>query len=120
AGIGYDGAVETVLEADARALMETNFWGAFRMIRAVLPEMRERRGGVIVNVSSLAGRIPGTLYNSMYAASKHALGTLSESLATEVGPFNVRVVCVEPGFFSTEIIANARTIDDGMVGSEYE
>jgi NAD(P)-dependent dehydrogenase (short-subunit alcohol dehydrogenase family) len=119
AGVGYAGAVETVTVDDARALMETNFWGAFRMIQAVLPQMRERRSGVIVNVTSLAGRIPGTLYNGMYAASKHALGTLSESLAGEVGPFGIRVVCVEPGFFTTEIINNAESIDDGIAASEY-
>ena len=119
AGVGYAGAVETVAIDDARALMETNFWGAFRMIQAVVPEMRGRRSGVVVNVSSLAGRIPGTLYQGMYAASKHALGTLSESLAGELDPFGVRVVCIEPGFFSTEIIANAEGIDDGIAASEY-
>jgi NAD(P)-dependent dehydrogenase (short-subunit alcohol dehydrogenase family) len=120
AGVGYSGAIETVPVDAARSLMETNFWGAFRMIRAVLPEMRERRSGVIVNVTSLAGRIPGSLYNGMYAASKHALGVLSESLASEVNPFNVRVVCIEPGFFSTEIAANSESVDEGIAGSEYE
>jgi NAD(P)-dependent dehydrogenase (short-subunit alcohol dehydrogenase family) len=120
AGVGYSGAVETIPIDAARALMETNFWGAVRMIRAVLPDMREQRSGVIVNVTSLAGRIPGALYNSMYAASKHALGVLSESLAGEVSPFNVRVVCIEPGFFSTEIAANRESVDEGIVGSAYE
>jgi NAD(P)-dependent dehydrogenase (short-subunit alcohol dehydrogenase family) len=120
AGVGYDGAVETIPIDAARALMETNFWGAVRTIRAVLPEMRERRTGTIVNVTSLAGRIPGAVYNGMYAASKHALGTLSESLAGEVNPFNVRVVCIEPGFFATEISANAESVDEGTVGTAYE
>jgi NAD(P)-dependent dehydrogenase (short-subunit alcohol dehydrogenase family) len=120
AGLGYGGPVETMPIDGARALMETNFWGALRMIRAVLPDMRERRSGVIVNVTSLAGRIPGSTYNGLYAASKHALGTLSESLAGELSPFDVRVVCVEPGFFVTEIAANSDSVDEGIVGSAYE
>jgi len=120
AGVGYEGAVETVPLDVARELMETNFWGAVRMTRAVLPGMREQRSGVIVNVTSLAGRIPGAMYQGMYAASKHALGALSESLSSEVGPFGIRVVCVEPGFFATAIATNATAIDDGMAGTAYE
>jgi NAD(P)-dependent dehydrogenase (short-subunit alcohol dehydrogenase family) len=119
AGVGYDGAVETIPMDVARGLMETNFWGAFRMIQAVVPEMRERRSGVVVNVSSLAGRIPGGLYQGIYAASKHGLGAMSESLAGELMPFDVRVVCIEPGFFATEIAANADAVDSGIAGSAY-
>jgi NAD(P)-dependent dehydrogenase (short-subunit alcohol dehydrogenase family) len=120
AGVGYGGPVETMPLDAAQALMETNFWGAVRMIRAVLPDMRERRSGAIVNVTSLAGRIPGSLYNGMYAASKHALGTLSESLAAEVAPFDVRVICVAPGFFTTAIAANSNSVDEGIAGTAYE
>jgi NAD(P)-dependent dehydrogenase (short-subunit alcohol dehydrogenase family) len=82
--------------------------------------MRERGAGVIINVTSLSGLIPGALYTGMYAASKHALGTLSEALLTEVGPFGVRVVCVAPGFFATEINTNSDATDDGIAGSAYE
>jgi NAD(P)-dependent dehydrogenase (short-subunit alcohol dehydrogenase family) len=120
AGVGYDGAVETMSMDGARSLMETNFWGALRTIRAVLPDMRQRRSGVIVNVTSLAGRLPGAVYDGMYAASKHALGALSESLAGEVNPFGVRVVCIEPGFFTTEIATNAESVDNGIAGTAYK
>ena len=120
AGVGFGGPVETMPMEAARELMETNFWGALRMIRAVLPGMREQRSGVIINVTSLAGRLPGTLYEAMYSASKHALGTLSESLMGEVQPFGIRVVCIEPGFFATEISNNNEAVDQGVEGTAYE
>jgi NAD(P)-dependent dehydrogenase (short-subunit alcohol dehydrogenase family) len=120
AGVGFGGPIETMPMAAAQSLMDTNFWGAVRATRAVLPSMRERRSGVIINVTSLSGLIPGTLYTGMYSASKHALGALSEALATEVSPFGIRVVCVAPGFFSTEISSNREGTDDGIAGSAYE
>jgi len=120
AGVGFGGPVETMPMDAARELMETNFWGAVRMIRAVLPGMRERRSGVVINVTSLAGRLPGTLYEAMYSASKHALGALSESLLGELQPFGIRVVCIEPGFFATEISHNNEAVDQGVAGSAYE
>jgi NAD(P)-dependent dehydrogenase (short-subunit alcohol dehydrogenase family) len=107
AGVDDSGPVETLPLERARALVETNVWGPVRLSRAALPAMRARGTGVIVNVSSLAGRVPATPYGGFYAASKHALGALSESLAWELGPFGVRVVCVEPGFFTTAIFAKA-------------
>ena len=118
AGVGYGGAVETIPTERARALMETNVWGPVRTARAVLPAMRSRGSGVIINVTSVAGRVPGSPHNAFYCASKHALGTLSESLFWEVQPFGVRVACIEPGFFATEIFANS---DWGSVvdGSPY-
>ena len=112
AGVGGGGPVETQDFDTARALFETNFWGPQRVIRAVLPGMREQRSGVIINVGSLAGRVPGIMYSSMYGASKHALGTLSEALASEVEPFGVRVVNIEPGFFATDITANNISADE--------
>ena len=120
AGVGFGGPVETMPLDVAQALFDTNFWGAVRTSRTVLPSMRQRRTGVIINVTSLSGLIPGALYTGMYAASKHALGALSEALATELGPFGVRVVCVAPGFFATEIVHNSDSADDGTAGSAYE
>ena len=73
AGVAYSGAVETMRVERALAAMDTNFWGAFRMIQEVVPAMRQQRSGVVINVSSVAGRVPATAYTSMYAASKHAL-----------------------------------------------
>jgi NAD(P)-dependent dehydrogenase (short-subunit alcohol dehydrogenase family) len=85
--------------------METNFFGALRCIKAVIPSMRERRQGTIVNVTSVAGRAAGASHGS-YAASKWALEALSESLGQELRPFNVRVVIVEPGVIATAISTN--------------
>jgi len=107
AGVGFTGPVETIDIGRARMIMETNLWGAVRMIRAVAPLMRRQRHGVIINVSSMSARVPGNPYDGFYGASKHALGALSESLAWELSPFGIRVVCIEPGFFSTDIFANS-------------
>jgi NAD(P)-dependent dehydrogenase (short-subunit alcohol dehydrogenase family) len=107
AGIGGQAPIESTDLDFAHKQMETNFWGPLRMIQAVLPAMRARRKGVIVNVSSVSGRLPGIAYNALYAATKHALGVLSESLRMEVAHRGVRVVCIEPGFFQTAIVDNA-------------
>jgi NAD(P)-dependent dehydrogenase (short-subunit alcohol dehydrogenase family) len=102
AGIGMGGAIEVVPLAKARALFETNFWGAVRMMQAVLPPMRERRSGTIVNVTSMMGRI--TLgCHGFYSATKFALAAVSESLAIEAKPFNIRVAIIEPGVILTPI-----------------
>lgn len=100
AGIERTGAIETMAFDDFRATMETNYFGALRTIRAWLPDMRERRSGCIVNVSSVAGKIACTPM-APYTASKYALEALSEALAQEVRPFNVRVAIVEPGIIDT-------------------
>ena len=105
AGVAYGGPIETIDVDRARAVVETNLWGAVRTIRAVLPCMRAKGAGVVVNVSSAAGRVPSGPYAGFYSMSKHALGALSEALAWEVEPLGIRVTCVEPGFFSTEIYA---------------
>jgi NAD(P)-dependent dehydrogenase (short-subunit alcohol dehydrogenase family) len=121
AGIDHAGPVETIPIERARAMFETNLWGPVRTSRAVLPAMRARRSGVIVNVSSIAGRIPPNPYGGFYAASKHALSVLSESLASEVGIFGIRVVCLEPSFFATGITGRAWPEDQahGPYGSDY-
>jgi NAD(P)-dependent dehydrogenase (short-subunit alcohol dehydrogenase family) len=116
AGVGSRGAVETMSMESAHQLMDTNLWGPIRCIRAALPAMRAQRSGVIVNVSSLMSRVPGTAYSSMYAASKCALNAVSESLATEVEPFGIRVVSIEPGFFETAITDNGLDRDREYVG----
>jgi NAD(P)-dependent dehydrogenase (short-subunit alcohol dehydrogenase family) len=111
AGVAYQGSVEVADEELARVIFETNVWGPVRVVRAVLPAMRARRAGVIVNVSSTSGRLPGFLYNGFYFASKKALGSLSESLAWELEPLGIRVMCIEPGLFATEIFDNSHWFD---------
>src|ERR1700686_126552 len=102
AGFGYVGALEESDEAEVRDLVETNFFGLARMIHVVLPGMRERRHGNIVNISSIGGLVgfPGVGY---YNATKFAVEGLSESLAKEVAPLGIKVLVVEAGPFRTEL-----------------
>lgn len=101
AGYGYMAAIEEGDEAEVRAMFETNFWGPLRLIKAVLPRMRARRSGYIINITSQAGLMsnPGTAY---YSSSKYALEGLTEGLSREVKPFGIRVTAVEPGPFRTD------------------
>jgi NAD(P)-dependent dehydrogenase (short-subunit alcohol dehydrogenase family) len=107
AGIGGGGPIEEVPIDWAKTLFETNYFGAIRMIQAVLPGMRERRGGVIVNVSSLGGVVT-VAGHGHYCAVKHALEAASEALAQEVLAFGIRVAIVEPGVVVTPIFKKAR------------
>jgi NAD(P)-dependent dehydrogenase (short-subunit alcohol dehydrogenase family) len=100
AGCGLAGAVEDTTSEEAIYQMDVNFMGAFRVARAVLPGMRKRRSGVIVNVSSLGGLF-GLPFQSFYSASKFALEGFTESLRHEVGQYGIRVVLVEPGDVKT-------------------
>jgi NAD(P)-dependent dehydrogenase (short-subunit alcohol dehydrogenase family) len=100
AGIGIHAPVEKGPLDAFRRVMETNVFGAVRMIQAFAPQMRERGSGVIVNVSSIAGRVTAPL-GGFYSASKYALEALSEALHYEIGHWGVRVAIVEPGGFDT-------------------
>jgi NAD(P)-dependent dehydrogenase (short-subunit alcohol dehydrogenase family) len=100
AGCGLAGAVEDTATEEALHQIDVNFMGVFRVTRAVLPAMRQRRSGVIVNVSSLGGLF-GLPFQSMYSASKFALEGWTESLRHEVSPFGIRAVLVEPGDVKT-------------------
>jgi NAD(P)-dependent dehydrogenase (short-subunit alcohol dehydrogenase family) len=101
AGYGYVGAIEESEEDEVRAMVDTNFFGLARMIRAVLPGMRKRRRGFIVNISSNGGlqAFPGFGY---YNATKFAVEGLSEALAKEVELLGIKVLLVEPGPFRTD------------------
>ncbi|CAN5264395.1 oxidoreductase [soil metagenome] len=100
AGVLYRGAVEDVSQDELLRVFDTNLFGVLRVCKAVLPSMRSRRQGVIVNVGSLSGMaaLPG---EGIYAASKFALLGLSEAMAQEVSSFNVRLHVIEPGAFPT-------------------
>jgi len=108
AGWGLAGAVEQCLVAEAKAQLETNFWGCVRVVQQVLPAMRARGGGRIVLVSSIGGLI-GIPFQAFYSASKFALEGLGEALAYEVAPFGVQVTLVEPGNVKTDFTASRRT-----------
>lgn len=101
AGYGYLASVEEGDEEDIRAMFETNFFGLVAMTRAVLPAMRSRRSGNIVNIASVSG-LAGFASGGYYAASKFAVVGLSESLARELEPLGIRVLIVEPGALRTE------------------
>ncbi|MBX6751256.1 MAG: SDR family NAD(P)-dependent oxidoreductase [Micromonosporaceae bacterium] len=101
AGYGHFGAVEEVTDAELWAQLETNVLGPHRVVRAVLPGMRERGRGHIIQISSIAGVIAGPDLGA-YNASKWALEALSEALAAEVAQFGVRVTIVEPGGYETD------------------
>ncbi len=115
AGIEHIGSVEELHISQFRAVMETNYFGSLRCIKAVLPQMRELKSGCIVNVSSVAGRLSASPL-APYNASKWALEALSEALAQETKMFNIRVAIVEPGIIDT---AMARRVGDGTAPSPY-
>ncbi|MET1053559.1 MAG: oxidoreductase [Mycetocola sp.] len=108
AGYGYRAAVEEGDVNDVQHLFDTNFFGPVSLIKAVLPGMRERRSGTIVNLSSIGARIspPGSGY---YAAAKAALEGMTASLKKEVEPLGISVMAVEPGGFRTDFAGRSLT-----------
>jgi NAD(P)-dependent dehydrogenase (short-subunit alcohol dehydrogenase family) len=102
AGVGLAGAVELVPMERIRAMFETNFYGAVRMMQATLPSMRERRRGTVVNVTSIMGHMTLACHG-YYSATKFALAAVSESLAMEMKPFGIKVAIIEPGVILTPI-----------------
>jgi NADP-dependent 3-hydroxy acid dehydrogenase YdfG len=117
AGFAAAGPVETVSEAETRRQFDVNVFGVLNVTRAVLPGMRRRQGGLIVNVSSVVGRVsfPGT---GVYSASKHAVEALSDALRAEVKPFGIELVVVEPAFVRTEI-TQTPPADGALAGGAY-
>ena len=105
AGISANAPLEILAEDHHRLVFETNYWGPVRLMQAVMPEMRERKAGLIVNISSMMRRfaLPGT---TPYAASKAALEMVSEVAALEGAAFGVRVVVIEPGVVRSRLQAN--------------
>lgn len=119
AGYSLLGATEEVSECEARAQFDTNYFGALRLIQAVLPIMRAQRSGHIVNLSSVAGfcALPGC---GQYAASKFALEGMSEALVQEVSPLGIHVTVVEPHDMRTELLSrNARPMPERPPLTDY-
>ncbi len=115
AGFGFSGTIEETTEADMRELMDVNYFGAFNAIRAVLPHMRGRRRGHIVNVSSVVGKLAFP-YHGAYSATKFALVALTESLRGELTGSGITATVVLPGSTRTEFFEAQRT-NDGHVSA---
>jgi NAD(P)-dependent dehydrogenase (short-subunit alcohol dehydrogenase family) len=118
AGTAWMGAVEETSIDEARAQLETNFFGVLRVCRAVLPIMRAQGGGHIVNISSLAG-VLGLPFSGLYSASKFALEGMSESLRLEARRYGIKVVLIEPGDFRTQLPAVRRHTAASQTASAY-
>jgi NAD(P)-dependent dehydrogenase (short-subunit alcohol dehydrogenase family) len=101
AGHGYLSAVEEGEDAEVRQLFEVNYFGAVNMIKAVLPAMRARGSGHIINMSSMTGLVANPP-NAYYSSTKFALEAITEALATEVRPLGIKVTAIEPGAFRTD------------------
>src|SRR5215831_13159407 len=118
AGIPGSGLVETFSVEQAKAVFETNFFGALRVNRAVLPHMRQRRSGLIVHISSGAGRlvVPSM---GVYAASKFALEAMAETLRYELSQLGIDSILIEPGPYPTAIFGKALGPSDPARTSDY-
>ena len=117
AGYANVAPIETGDEEDFRTQFETNFWGVYNVSRAVIPYMKER-GGVIVQVSSVGGRVGGSPGIASYQAAKFAVDGFSRTLAAETKPFGVKVMVVEPSGFATDWAGSSMTIHD--IPADYD
>ena len=106
------GALEETSMDEAKTQFETNFFGVIRMVKAVLPSMRQQKQGQIINVSSLSG-VSAIPFMGIYSASKFALEGYTEALRLEVNPFNIHVSLTEAGFFKTPICNSSQTVAPG-------
>jgi NAD(P)-dependent dehydrogenase (short-subunit alcohol dehydrogenase family) len=118
AGVADWGLVEAFSVEQAKAIFETNFFGALRVNRAVLPHMRERRTGVIVHISSAAGRlvVPSM---GIYAASKFALEAMAETLRYELSQLGIDSILIEPGPYPTAIFGKGHEPADQARATDY-
>ena len=113
AGIAIAAVMEEITLADLRKQFETNFFGLVRMSQRVLPGMRRKLSGRIINMSSIAGKLASPLFGP-YSSSKHAVEAVSDAMRLEVYPFGIQVVLIEPGYIPTSMNRNA-----GELSSAY-
>lgn len=117
AGYGYRSALEESEWKEIDRLFEVNFFGPVRLIQEILPIMRARKSGVIVNVTSVGG-VRGAVYNSMYSAAKGAFELATDSLYKECMPFGIKVMAVEPGAFRTSFYGSLKGTENQI--GDYE
>ena len=115
AGYGYMAAVEEGEDAEVRKLFDTNYFGVVDTLKAVLPGMRARRSGHIINISSMTGLVANPP-NAYYSSTKFALEALTEALAKEVGPLGIKVTAIEPGAFRTDWAARSMQESSTPIG----
>jgi NAD(P)-dependent dehydrogenase (short-subunit alcohol dehydrogenase family) len=118
AGYANVAPIETGDEADFRTQFETNFWGVYHVSRAVIPQLRAQGGGVVVQFSSIGGRVGGSPGIASYQAAKFAVDGLSRVLAVETAPFGVKVMVVEPSGFATDWAGASMTVHD--IPADYD
>ena len=118
AGYGLFGCIEDITMDELKAQFQTNFFGVVSLIQEIAPIMRKQGSGIIVNVSSVAGRIgfPGT---PAYISSKFALEGLSECMRYELSPFGIKTIIIEPGVIQTNFFSSMK-VADGKPGSPYK
>lgn len=119
AGVALTGPLEHTRDAEERAMFDVNVLGMMRLCRAALPQLRQRPGSRIVNVSSLAGFI-GIPFHTAYCATKFAVEGFSEALQYELRPFGVHVSVLQPGDFLTEMTERYLTVEDAADGPAYQ
>lgn len=107
AGYGMFGPIEEITTQEIKKQFETNFFGAIRLIKAIVPIMRKQGNGTIVNISSMVGRF-GVPLNSAYVSSKFAVEGLSESISFELEEFGIRVIVIEPGVVKSDFFHNVK------------
>jgi short-subunit dehydrogenase len=118
AGVGITGPIEEIDSKEIKNNFETNFFGPIEVIKAVLPQMRNQKSGLIINITSIAGYM-GLPYRGVYSASKGALEIVTEAISMEVKSFGINVVNVAPGDFATNI-ASGRYHAPVLKDSAYE
>jgi NAD(P)-dependent dehydrogenase (short-subunit alcohol dehydrogenase family) len=112
AGYANVAPIETADDADFRAQFETNFWGVYHVSKAAIPVLREQGGGLIIQFSSMGGRVGGSPGIASYQAAKFAIDGFSRVLRAETAPFGIKVLVVEPSGFATDWAGSSMTIHD--------
>lgn len=112
AGYANVAPIETGDTGDFRAQFETNFWGVYNVSKAAIPVLREQAGGLIIQFSSMGGRVGGSAGIASYQAAKFAIDGFSRVLQAETAPFGIKVLVVEPSGFATDWAGSSMTIDD--------